>query len=262
MLLKNISKWEKMQKREFQQNSEYFQEAVEEGNAKNYDFNEFSQDVYSSLYQITPEIGEVSSGTAWAKQALDSLEDIAEYKKLRQRTVNSSFESGLGAACLTKHLAQMLPTRELPNPDDVQNEIKAYEDFLKKFPNSPESKDLPNQIKKLKKDLKKAEEQWTVDNSAEGQQALRVQLRQAVQNTLGEIAEIEGLANPFGYGTEPGKDGFSNARAKQALAEKVKQYPKLREIAELAGRFRNEALHVQANKKHPGPTWAGSCPPR
>jgi uncharacterized protein with von Willebrand factor type A (vWA) domain len=253
MLLKNISKWERTVKTSYQQKSNFFQQAVAEGTKKNYDFNEFSQDVFSSLYQIKPEVSSPSTGTAWAKQALDVLEELSEFKKLRQQTVTNGFESGLGASMLTKHLAQTLPERELPNPDSLQKEIEMYEDFLQNYPGSPKCKDLPKKIQNLQKKLDKAEGEWAVDDSEGARQNLRMQLRKAVQGALGEIAESNQSANPFGFGTEPGKDGFVNSEAKQALAEKVKKFPKLRQIAELAGRFKNEALYIQSHKKNPGP---------
>lgn len=253
MLLKNISKWERTVKNNFQQKSNFFQQAIQEGLDKNYDFNEFSQDVFSSLYQIKPEVGQSSSGTEWAKQALGILEELSEYKNLRQQTVTNGFESGLGASLLTKHLAKALPLRSVPNPDDVQKQIEMYEDFLRNYSDSPKAKGIPKEIKKLQKQLEKAEGDWAVDDSEEARQALRMQLRKAVQAAIGEINDANESASPFGFGTEPGRDGFVNSEAKQAIAEKVKSYPKLRQIAELAGRFRNEALYVQANKKHPGP---------
>jgi len=253
MLLKNISKWERTVKNTFQQKSNFFQEAIREGNEKNYDFNEFSQDVFSSLYQIKPEVDAPTSGSAWAKQALDILEELSENKNLRQQTVTNGFESGLGASLLTKHLAKTLPVRSVPNPDDVRKEIEMYEDFLHNYPKSPKTKEIPGKIEKLQGQLEKAEGEWAVDDSEDARQALRIQLRKAVQGAIGEINEANDSASPFGFGTEPGRDGFVNSQAKQAIAEKVKRFPKLREIAELAGRFKNEALYVQANKKHPGP---------
>ena len=50
MLIKS-SKWEKIQKQDFQENYSPFEEAVDKGTTKGYDFNGFSQDLFSSLYQ-------------------------------------------------------------------------------------------------------------------------------------------------------------------------------------------------------------------
>lgn len=255
MLLKNISKWEKIQKKKMQEQLSAFQEGVDEGTEKNYDFNEFSQDIFSSLYQVKPEAEEnVTAGKAWAKQALDILGELSEFKKLRdQGAILNSFESGLGAAMLTKYLSATLPARELPNPDNVENEIKMYEDFLRDYPDSPEAGDFPGRIQKLKGQLENAKEAWAVDDSEEARQALRMKMRGAVQAALSEIAETNQNANPFGFGTEPGKDGYAKSEAKLALAQKVKHNRKIQDIAALAGRFQREALHVQANKKNPGP---------
>jgi uncharacterized protein with von Willebrand factor type A (vWA) domain len=84
-------------------------------------------------------------------------------------------------------------------------------------------------------------------------QELRIAMRQALTKAKEAVAEAEGMANAFGYGDEPGKDGYNDPQMKLRVAEKIRNNPKLQKLAELAGRFRREARKAQAHKKSPGP---------
>lgn len=247
------TKWERLTKQGFQTKHEPFSKAVEQGSEKGYDFNDFSQDLFSSLYQISPEFPETSSpGTSWAKKALDELKSLPEFKQFRESgTKCDTFQSGLGASVLTKHFAESLPKMDKPNPDDIKKEIENIQSLLEERPEAAEK--LGGALKQAQDALPSAQEAW--EQAAEGMDPgnIRQVLRRAIAAAQAEVSEAEEATAAFGFGDAPGKDGYSNSEQKQRVAELVKNNPKLRQIMELAGRFRREARKQQANKKRPGP---------
>ena len=250
------TKWEGKQKKEFQEKHTPFKEAVKQGVEKGYNFNEFSQDMFSSLYQINPKFPEeATSGAAWAKKALDELQSLKEFKQIRESgTKCDSFQSGLGASILTKHFADSLPKMEEKNPDEIHQEIKNLAAILEEIPSDSEkAKEFKDQLDKAKGSVESSQKAWSEMVDTLDPSAIRQALRKGLVAAQEAIDEAEGTANAFGYGTEPGKDGYASAQQKLAIAEKIRNNPKLKQIAEMAGRFRREARKQQANKKKPGP---------
>lgn len=247
------SKWERITKQGFQEKHEPFSKAVEQGSEKGYDFNDFSQDLFSSLYQIDPKFPEqASAGTSWAKKALDELKGLPEFSQFRESgTKCDSFQSGLGASVLTKHFAEALPKVDKPNPDDLQKQIENIQSLIEERPQAAEK--LGGALKQAQEALQGSQEAW--EAAAEGMDPSQVRqvLRRAISDAQEQVSEAEQAIAAFGFGQETGQDGYVNDEQKQRVAEAIKNSPKLQKIMELAGRFRREAAKQQANKKHPGP---------
>jgi len=250
----DYTKWEKHQKKNFQKRYEPLQTAINDGDEKGYTFDPFAQDLFSALYQINPKFPEeeVTPGAQWQKDALDAMQGLREYKDIRNAgTLCDSFQAGLGATVMAKHFADVLPKMEEPNPDELEQSKEAIEDFLESYPDHPNKKKHKNALKVIKAQGKISKEAWQKD-TMQGQD-LRIAMRQALSKAKDAISEAEDTANAFGYGNEPGKDGYTDPLMKIRVAEKIRANPKLKRLAELAGRFRREARKAQAHKKTPGP---------
>jgi uncharacterized protein with von Willebrand factor type A (vWA) domain len=248
------TRWERKSKESFQESYEPLQAAVEQGNNKGYDFNGLSQDLFSSLYQYDPKIPDSapSQGTGWQHQIVKELSQLREYQDLRAcGTMGDSFQAGLGSTVLSRQFAQSLQPMPEQNPDDLQDQIDMLEQFAKENPTDPKAQAAQAKAQKLAEKLPDAKSAW--GQAQQDPALLRQALRRAIGQAKQEIAEGEQCANAYGYGNEPGKDGFINSAAKLALAEKIRSNPKLKEIALLAGRFRREARAIQSAKKQPGP---------
>ena len=246
------TKWEEQQKQRFQEKHDPFQNAVDEGTSKGYDFNDFSQDLFSSLYQISPKFPEeVTPGASWAKKALDELKSLSEYKQVRESgTKCDSFQSGLGATILTKHFADSFPKMEEKNPDEIQQEINNLEALLEDIPEGhKKTSEFKGRLDKVQGSLEASQKAWNEMVGDLDPSAIRQTLRKGLIAAQEAIDEVEGTANAFGYGTEPGTDGYTSVEQKLAIAQKIKDNPKLKQIAEMAGRFRREARKQQAHKK-------------
>ncbi|HUU89331.1 MAG TPA: VWA domain-containing protein [Candidatus Glassbacteria bacterium] len=250
------TKWEVAQKSRFQEKHTPFQNAVNDGTDKGYEFNDFSQDLFSSLYQINPEFPEKATpGTGWAKKALDELKSLPEFRQIRETgTKCDSFQSGLGATILSQKFAESLPKIDEKNPDEIQKEINNLEAAIENLPeNHKKVNEFKASLDAAQGALEASQNAWNEMVDALDPSDIRQTLRHGLIAVQGAIDEAEATANAFGFGSEPGQDGYTSAEAKLAVAEKIKNNPKLVEIAKLAGRFRREARKQQANKKKPGP---------
>jgi len=249
----DYTKWEKVQKEGFQEKYEPMQEAIKNGDNKGYTFDPFTQDLFSALYQLKPQFPEEATpGTNWQKEALDTMRDLREYKDIRNGgTLCDSFQSGLGATVMAKHFAEVLPEMEEPNPDELQMQQEAIEDFLQEFPDHPNKEKHQKALQRIADQNKASSKAWQ-EGAMKGQD-LRIAMRQALTKAKEAIGKAEEMADAYGFGDEPGKDGYTDPTMKLRIAEKVRANPKLRKLAELAGRFRREARKAQAHKKSPGP---------
>lgn len=245
------TKWEKQQKEGFQEKHRPLRETVESGQEKGYDFNGFTQDLFSSLYQMKPEFPEnATPGASWAKKALDELHSLQDYKDVRNHgTVCDSLQSGLGATILAKHFSKILKPTDKPNPDDLKKMLENIDILNDEKP----SQKLQDRMKELEKQLPESEQVWSKIADDMSDVDVRQALRRAMSEWQQKSDEIEAYSSAFGFGKEPGDDGYTDSSVKLKVAEMIKNSEKLRRLAEIAGRFRREARKVQANKKQPGP---------
>ena len=251
----DYTKWEKVQKEGFQKSYKPMQKAITAGDDKGYTFDPFTQDLFSALYQLNPKFPEeATAGTQWHKDALDAMQELREYKEIRNAgTLCDSFQSGLGATVMAKHFADVLPKIKEPNPDDLQMQEEAIEEFLDAYPNLPKNKRDKHEkaLARIKAQNKVSTKAWQ-ECACKGQD-LRIAMRQALTKAKEAIGKAEESANAYGFGNEPGKDGYTDSAMKLRVAEKIRNNSKLKQLAELAGRFRREARKAQAHKKSPGP---------
>lgn len=246
--------WEYYKKEEFQEKYKPFQKAINTGIEKGYQFHDFTQDLFSSLYQLYPRFPEkASKGTEWAKKILDEMKDLPEYKQIRdQGTLCNSFQSGLGATVLAEQFVESLPKTEQENPDEIQKRIDNINSLLEDLPESDLKNGFAEKAKDEEASIQASQDAWQGVTDGLDPSDIRQALRQALTAAHEQIQKAEEEANAFGFGHQPGEDGYGgSAELKLQIAEKIRSSHKLQEIAKLAGRFRREARKEQANKKQP-----------
>lgn len=256
-MLVRSTKWEKRQKKAFQDAYNPFQKNIDKGVEKGHDFEDFSQDLYSSLYQVSPDFDNVhdTPGTQIYKNALSEMSKLPEYANLRQLgTTCDSFQSGLGASILTEHFAEAFPKVEKPNPDELEKQQKQLQTLLEDLPENSGSRNrFGQQLRDVQEQHGEAVTRWQEAADGIDNAMLRQVLRRGLIEAQEAIQEADQATEAFGVGTDPGTSAYSNPSDKLAIARALRENPKLQEIAKLAGRFKREAVYKQANKKHPGP---------
>jgi len=256
MTLLPNSKWERLQKDAFQKRHTPLQKVVEQGSDKGYDYNDFTQDLFSALYQRTPKFPETAtSGQRWAHTILTAMKDLPEYKQIKTcGTETDSFQSGLGATMLGENFLSQLPTMKKKNPDEIEREVSQIETLFEDLPkDSPIREKYAEHKDQLEKGLPESQEAWDQMADSLDPAHVRQALRRALKETQQQIREHVEMVRAFGYGNRPGDNGYADVQTQMQVAELIKDNPRLRDIAELAGRLRNEARAVQSQKKQPGP---------
>lgn len=226
--------------REFLDESEKLQSVVAAGNEHHWAFSELATDLFTMMYESHPKKveGEIPLGLQVAKQAIDQIAELTEYKELHILTQMDPFTSGLATQSLAQNLMKMLPKVGPKSEEDLHNEAAVcveagLTDALERTDKA---------IEKLGK-IQAAASKVAV-NPDELRQKMRVILGEAIKATEegGEASTAFGFDDSFGT-SKPG-----NLKEKMALAKRVGQSAKLKEIAELSGRFCRIAKKKQMEK--------------
>lgn len=252
------TRWERLQRDRFRNANDSLKKAIQLGEKKGYDnFDEFSQDLFSSIYQMNPKFPaedvESTPGTQWAKNAIRELENLSEFKSLRNTCSRcDSLHAGMASTVLSYHFAESLQKVTEKNPDDVQKELENVQDLLK---NSPKNKDLKQMENQLKTQLEKSQKNWKEVESKLDGHSIRQVLRKGLKQAKKEISGVENSMNAFGWGSGDGNDQFSKDSEKRLeLAKQIKENKKLQEVAKIAGRLKREAKRIQANRASKTPS--------
>lgn len=264
LVLPEITLWEEMEKEDFQKASKPFQGEINKGHEKGYQFNEFSQDLFSSMYKVSPKFPNPYGDpkTQWARNAFAELEKMPEFSSLREAdTKTDAFRSGLAATILTKHFAEHLKQdapKEDPQEfqeefDKLRQEISDMEQNYAAGDDIDEEKleDLKHQAGEAQNKRDEASQAWeAVADQNKGFEA-RQMIRRAVSAASEKVDEMDEQINAFGIGKKPGDAGYTDPEQKMRVAKLLDGNRKLSEIAKLAGRFQAEAKKAQRNKiKH------------
>jgi uncharacterized protein with von Willebrand factor type A (vWA) domain len=240
MIIKS-SKWEKKNKKSFQEKHQGLRTSIEAGNQKGYDFNDFSQDLYSSMYNLAPKMNEeIPSGHKWAKDALNIMKEMPEYTNMRKTTCGHSFETGLATYALTDYFANSFEVKKEENPEEVKKQMKQAE----------KNGASQEEMEKLQAQLTASEEEWGKEPSAN---EIRIAARKAFEAAKEDINESKELCQAFSFGTETGSDNNTSDTEKLELANKLRANKNLKKIAMLAGKFQREAQDKQTKKPTAGP---------
>jgi len=240
MIIKS-SKWEKKQKKSFQERHAGLRSSIDAGTKKGYDFNNFSQDLFSSMYNYSPKMEEeIPSGSKWAKDAINIMKEMPEYTNMRRTTCGHSFESGLASYALTDYFANSFEVKKEENPEEVKKQIKQAE----------KNNASPEQMKKLQDQLEASEEEWGKEPT---ESDIRIAARKAFADAAQDISESKELVNAFSFGTETGYDNNTSDAEKLEMANRLRANNNLKKIAMLAGKFQREAQDKQTKKPTAGP---------
>ena len=219
------------------------QKLEESGASKNVAFPHLMEDVYGSLYKYDPLIKEeIEPGFTPNKKIMEQLMQMREYNELREFTCLQEFESAVGVQSFSEQLIQNLPEEVKQRMDDLAKAQEAYNNLLES--ENPSPKQIIGTKQTLQEYAKATEE---IMSSTEFE--LHKIIREAIQKGAEEAKEMSQFLNAFG--TEPGQPCTLPMEEKVKMAQKIKDNPTLKKIAQIAGRFQRLALHYQSTKtKH------------
>ena len=204
-------------------------ELVQEGIAKQGEpFAGFPADLHARLYLPT-DPASTDSPPEWAAHLHALATELGEWQRLRLMCARNGFAAGIAAEALLEQLVPHVPER----PPTALNPT----------PSTAAPDDDPN--------LTRADASDT---------HLRAALRRAIRAARTAVqqseAELEGLATPLGLavpGTATARHaGPADLRAVREAHARLAASPRLRRVAELAGRLERLAVQKARSKVNPG----------
>ncbi|MDR3600335.1 MAG: VWA domain-containing protein, partial [Desulfosporosinus sp.] len=215
-------------------------------------------DQWSSLYKATPEINPEASGKAAAHRPLiQKMMNTKEYEELRDQTVLDDFSAAIGTISMgetvIKYIEEAQKTNEqLKKTLDQQRQLQQQ---LQKAEQSINKSDMQG-----KKPTKKQEEaKQTLENQVN-------QLQEQISQQLGDGMNAGDILSQASQSAQQAKDSIQDLvstsqpgsgeaemqkiplRQQLELAQHLKQNPKIKRVAEWAGRFKAIARKKQKSK--------------
>ena len=190
-------------------------------------FAGFPADLHARLY-LPSDPESTDSAPEWATQLHGLATETAEWNQLKLMTARNGFASGIAAEIMLEHLLPHVPdappASEAPNVSDNENPTEA---------------DAPPRV-----------------SDASLRAALRRAAREARDAVQEAEADLEGLTTPLGmstpgYAVNPNTDPANMKAIREAHAH-LKNSPRLRQIANLAGRLERLASSKARSKVKPG----------
>lgn len=263
--------------------SPVMQQTLEEGEQLLPTFKYLHQDIFLSLYKyratVLPEI-DMHISTRMNRNIIKNLINTPEYISLRQTCRLDQFNAALGAEIIGREAIEILK-KALEQIKDLQKQRQAMDDLLKKeeeiddiIQELDEIDDLLQQAKRsgngaqaaalaqerAEKELSLAQAQALADKIAkecddivESSDDLAGEISKTMGATLSqagnEVAEVSKLCAAWGLGEgEKCQVAFQN---KKDAVERIRRAPKLKNLTDLIGRFKESAITEQKKKaKH------------
>jgi uncharacterized protein with von Willebrand factor type A (vWA) domain len=225
------------------------------------------QDVWASLFKAQPtKLDPCPEHLALNKTLLEQAEQTSEWAALRERTKLDEFASAVATVVLSEQLQANMPAEVAHNQkaeaalrerlQRLLSRKEAAEEISKDGQQPQAKRDRAAQIaKNLDRAAQQrvpAYQQAAADLQAAMQkheEAVRVAVRGAAKAAQEEVQQAGQWMT--GFGTQPGSFQRMPIGEAMQLANRLHNAPKLKEIAEKAGRMVRLALHKQATKtKH------------
>ena len=199
-LLKHKTMWSQMQWQEQLMDLPGAMDAVQGGVETSVVYPDFISEVFSRLYNYKvadiPEDEQIPEAK-WAAGAMDVMEQMPEWKSMKENTTGESFYSGLGATVLAKALKDNLPEVK-ESPSQLQQQQDQFQQ--KADESQQQAQDQSQQAQQARQEGRHA------DESQHQQQARQAQLHAAQAG-----AQAQSMADPI-------------AKAQEKLDNAVSQY--------------------------------------
>ena len=228
------------------ENSYAVQESEVLGTAKTSTFPSFLRETFSRLFTGNRaekvQAKNVLSEGRWSQKIHGLLDDLPEWNRLTQRCRGSSFNSTLAVTAVADQMLEHIPNHK----EDARAARQAMERLKRR---EAAGEEIPEKLKERAQqaiDRAAREADQLADSIDES--AVRQALRAVVDNSNKEMDETEQAMSALGCGSDPGNPSASDNKTKRAVAEKLNQSPKLKQIMEQAGRMKIICQRAQETK--------------
>lgn len=253
----NCDKFDKEAFEDVKSSSADLMKQEELGTAELPTFPDLMQDVYSTLYKLKPELNnefEMSSEHMFNYKLMEQLIDNRRIKELRAISQLDKLVSAIGVDTMSEEMIELVKQmkeqiaeaeelgeaiREL---QELQDQADENEDEDSEATDAESNKQYS--LEEAKKRLEEA--RANLDKSFEKPE-VQQKIGQAAARVKHKTIETSKTIQEWGLGEDSNFQKMPY-RNKFELLDKLRQSPKLKRIAEMAGRMTNIALSQQAQK--------------
>ena len=211
---------------------------------------DFLADIHTSLLKPSPTVKsseEILPSRIPSKTAIEEMLRTGDWMKLHALTKNDAPGAAIGTLALAdKMLEALRQFGDVEKLDQHEQELSRLRDLVEtleemKMLTEKESR----QIDRLQHKVKRLQQQHE-QKADEIRDEVRAVTRRACRDAQKQVQEIsDGIA---AWGSEPGKPVMMDLARSLEIARQLLTDPKLRKIAELAGRMRSIALSKRETK--------------
>lgn len=269
----NTDAYDRRTYQELRQASRRLQETERVGSEGLPTFPHLLGDVWAGLFKAAPELAPHVPRGVEANQALMAqVMQHPEFHALREYTRLDDLAAAIGAIQMGTKLQELITqNKKLADlikqaavkaemAEQKQAEAEALQETAEFLTDEAQKNGALQRAQELlqeaqqalrqaeRKDRQAARAMQAAFSTAGGQKALGHAIQQAGKEAMEECRKVEKFAGGLGYGHESGRPQRLPLEQRLALADLLRQNPKLRQIADLAGRMKLIAARKQRSK--------------
>ncbi|MEW5932486.1 MAG: VWA domain-containing protein [Bacillota bacterium] len=223
-------------------------------------FPELLRDVWAGLFKFAPELrSEVPKSLALNRRVIEEAQKLPAWQELREATRLDEWASALGAISLSDAVLGLVPEEERQKvaeaarmEDELERflqQAEAFSDLARAAEEAGDpgrANDFRLRAEAARAEARKAEERLAGLPVPQLPKGFRKEAGRALREAADDLEGAERFA--FSWGLDPGQAQRVDKREKFELARRLRSDPKLRQIADLAGRMRNIAAAKQRER--------------
>jgi len=236
--------------REIYEMSNSIQQVAKKGKGLLPTFPDLLGDIWASLFKMRPEIKEkIPKGMEANKVLMEKNFSDPRFQDFREFTRLDDLSAALGTVSLGEAIYQWLEEAKSQN-QKLQEAFQKAKDAQHQKSKKDDSEVGKKQRQEAQKNLTKALKEIAELLKQEGNgSSFQEAIMHAIQETHDTKKGLEMLVSGIKPGDGPAELKKIPLRDQMALAEKIKNTKKLKEIAKWAGRFKQIARKKQKSKK-------------
>lgn len=236
------------------EDTQLIKESIMERDEETPFFKKLSSDIFHAMFKPRPEVidkGDVYDSLKMEHDILNELASNEKFEKLRNNTAGDIFNSTLSLGAFQDKAYEIIQewtekSKENQEAMDKMNNAIGKQDELQKLLEEmlydPNNQDLKNQANDLNNEINNLNQQVEQSPGMSGNQGLKQQLQNAVNEMEKEVQEAQDALENFGMSNKGGTGDGNEIRIpfeqKKRLVEALSKSQKLRQITEQLGRVR------------------------
>lgn len=247
-----VDKWSSYQWGRACDEAEDLRALVEDGRRKLFSYPAFAKELFARLHGGATPLDQMRPEDGWAEKAHRALDDLPSFQQLRSRCLGDRFLAALSTVELGRKVLESLPEppENTEDPEAVREQVRGLLAFASQ---KIDSGQFAPEVRERQETGRSLVAGWVEHGARVDDSELRSALRAAVDHGHEAIDEVEQHLSAWGTGcsTTGAPTGLG---LKAQLARQIAQNPRLRQIAEQAGRLKRIAIQKHGARPDRSPS--------